>query len=166
MPEPLWFADEQVKYRSEHKLLGVTFTNKANFNQHAANIADKATTKMKQLSRLSYTGQAPKHLTLRAYKSFIRPALEYACQSWAANISKTSWNRLERTQRKALKIALRKPCRTATAFVYHTTKVQPIKERIVHLAEKYFIKHNRGIGPLPNHGLHQPAANILYTVLT
>jgi hypothetical protein len=162
-PMQLQMGDEQLRFTRTHKLLGVTFTSSATFNDHVKIVRQKTLSQMKHLRRLSYLGNAPKQLTLRAYKSLLRPRLEYAAPAWAGNIGKTSWDALEKTQKKAMKIALQTPTWTPTATIYTKIKLQPIRERLTKLSQTYFYKTNRGSGPVHLTSRNfKPTPSILY----
>lgn len=87
------------------KYLGVTLCSDLRWNTHIDNVVRKASGKLWYLKR--NLKQASWETKLKAYKTCVRPVLEYACEVWdphtAANIVK-----LESVQRKALRFIFNK----------------------------------------------------------
>lgn len=88
-----------LKKGDEVKYLGVTFTTKLNWECHINNIYQKALSKLHFLRRK--LKNTPPSVKLNAYKTLIRPALEYADIVWAPH-QKYLTDKLERIQNLAL----------------------------------------------------------------
>lgn len=85
---------------SSYKYLGVVFTSDLRWNEHTTYITNKA---MKKLGYLRRTlGNSTKEVKLLAYKTYIRPVLEYAAPVWDP-YTRTNIDKLERVQRKAVR---------------------------------------------------------------
>lgn len=154
---PLQFGNSDIQYVSKVKLLGVHYDSNMHFNTHINEIQKEARSRMRYLRRLVWLGQAPPQIVIKAYKSFIRPMIEYACTAWAGNISKTSWKRLEAIQRHAMRTVLRQPRWCPSDYLYANIQLQPIKERLIEVAKRNFMRQNRGAAPSRQHrlaGLH------------
>ena len=80
------------------KYLGVTLTEKLNWNEHVDITAKKANNSLAFLRR--NLASCPKDIKAQSYKSLVRPILEYASTSWDPHTS-TNINRLEAVQRRA-----------------------------------------------------------------
>jgi hypothetical protein len=62
------------------KYLGVSITSDMKWNQHISNICKKANNTMSFLKRNLNIKNA--NIKEKAYKSLVRPTLEYACITW------------------------------------------------------------------------------------
>lgn len=108
LPAPLEITlnGSPLRVVKEHKHLGVTFSSDLRWTSHVNSITTKASRMLGILRRLR------PHLTKAAsstvYKVYIRPILEYSSVAWS-NLPAHLLNRLERFQRRAAKIVLRKP---------------------------------------------------------
>lgn len=78
------------------KYLGVTITDKLSWRSHIENICQSAYQKLCFLRRK--LGRATKDIKLLAYKTYVRPKLEYASAVWSPH-QKVLKNKLERIQR-------------------------------------------------------------------
>ena len=90
------------------KYLGVTFTDKLTWDTHIANISGAAN------RMLGFVAQNLKHcpraLKEKAYKSYVRPKLEYCSSIWDPHQQKDI-SRLEMTQRRAARFVTNTPYR-------------------------------------------------------
>lgn len=88
----------QIKQVEEHKYLGLTLTSRLNWSTHINNICSSA---RKKLGFLKHKlGDAPSSLRLIAYKSIVRPTLEYGSIVWDPHTI-TNKEKLEKIQRLA-----------------------------------------------------------------
>lgn len=85
---------------SSYKYLGVVFTSDLRWNEHTTYIANKAMKKLGYLRRK--LGNSTKEVKLLAYKTYIRPVLEYATLVWDP-YTRTNIDKLERVQRRAVR---------------------------------------------------------------
>lgn len=83
---------------SSYKYLGVVFTSDLRWNDHTTYISNKARKKLGYLRRT--LGNSTKEIKLLAYKTYVRPLLEYAAPVWDP-YTQTNIDKLERVQRKA-----------------------------------------------------------------
>ena len=112
------------------KYLGVILDNKLSFNQHIDEIVNK-TTKLLNLCRRNLH-MCDHHSKEIAYKTIVRPHLEYASTAWnpytARNIDK-----IESVQRRAARFILRNynygPDSHLTYQIQHTLKWIPLQHR-------------------------------------
>ena len=87
------------------KYLGVTLSNKLDWTKHVDSVAGKATKTLGLLRRnLSF---APSKTRAMAYKTIVRPQVEYASPIWNPH-NKSSIQRLEKVQRTAARWICRK----------------------------------------------------------
>lgn len=88
----------QIKQVEEHRYLGLTLTSRLNWTTHINNICSSA---RKKLGFLKHRlGDAPSSLRLIAYKSIVRPTLEYGSIVWDP-YTITNKDKLEKIQRLA-----------------------------------------------------------------
>ena len=108
LPTPLSIelAQDALTKVQSHRHLGVIFSHEIRWNNHVAYILTKATRMLSVVRRLrsSLDQESLSHM----YLAYVRPISEYACTAWG-NLGTTRVNRLERFQRRAAKITLRRP---------------------------------------------------------
>lgn len=92
-----------------HKYLGITLSSDLRWDSHIANITSTALRKLLFIRRRLRS--APVSSKLLAYKTLVRPVLEYANTVWFPQ-SITNITKLEAIQRKALRIIHNKYKRT------------------------------------------------------
>ena len=85
------------------KYLGITIDSKLTFNEHVDNICKKANSTCVFISR--NTKKYPIQVKAMAYKTFVRPQLEYASSSWSPH-TKRNIDKIEGVQRRAARTAL------------------------------------------------------------
>ena len=80
------------------KYLGITITDNMDWGQHVSEISSKATKTLGFLRRnLAFAPRSTKEV---AYKTLVRPKLEYAAPIWSPH-SKLQINQIEKVQRTA-----------------------------------------------------------------
>ena len=116
----------------EATLLGVTITKTFNFQSHIKMAISKANRRLNLLRLLSGTnlGCKPK-LIMKLYKQYVRPVLEYL------SAPKTTLEKIQLVQNKAIKIAYRLPWCTSTRKIHQLAEIEPIKNRFQSLANKF-----------------------------
>ena len=82
------------------KSLGVLFSDNLRFSQHCSEIVKRAHQRLAIIRRCFISGDAAN--LLRAYKVYVRPILEYACQVWSPSLLEDI-DRIERVQRRFTK---------------------------------------------------------------
>ena len=88
----------QLEHVATAKYLGVSITSDMKWNQHISNICKKANNTMSFLKRNLNIRNA--NIKEKAYKSLVRPTLEYACTTWDPYL-KEDKTRIEMVQRRA-----------------------------------------------------------------
>ena len=87
------------------KYLGITITDNMDWGQHVSEISSKATKTLSFLRRnLAYAPRSTKEV---AYKTLVRPKLEYAAPIWSPH-SKLLINQIEKVQRTAARWTCRR----------------------------------------------------------
>ena len=104
-PPALTLLDQNLTTVSSFKLLGVTIDNKLTWEPHVTNVLRSATFRLYMLRRLKSFG-LPAIVLVNLYKTFILPKLTYASPAWSSSLFIGQENRLERVQKRALKISL------------------------------------------------------------
>lgn len=94
---------------SQHKYLGITLTSDLRWDSHITNITAAALRKLFYLKRCLKTSPTPTKLL--AYRTFVRPLLEYASTIWFPH-STTLMKKIESVQRKAIRFIYNKYKRT------------------------------------------------------
>lgn len=92
-------SDQVLSEVEQYKYLGLLVTNKLSWNTHIDNVAANALRKLFFLRRTLKL--ATPQVRILAYKSIIRPMLEYAVVIWDP-FTKSNIEKLERIQKKAL----------------------------------------------------------------
>ena len=110
------FADDCVLYRNIHsiqdcfilqsaKYLGITISDNMDWGQHISEISSKATKSLGFLRmNLAFAPRSTKEV---AYKTLVRPKLEYAAPIWSP-YSKLQINQVEKVQRTAARWTCRR----------------------------------------------------------
>ena len=112
------------------KYIGVILDNKLSFNQHIDEIVNK-TTKLLNLCRRNLH-MCDHHTKEIAYKTIVRPHLEYASTAWNLYTARNIDN-IESVQRRAARFILRNynygPDSHLTYQIQHTLKWIPLQHR-------------------------------------
>ena len=121
----------------EATLLGVTITKTFNFRSHIKMAISKANRRWNLLRLLSGTnwGCKPK-IIMQLYKQYVRPVLEYGAIAFLS-APKTTLEKIQLVQNKAIKIAYRLPWCTSTRKIHQLAEIEPIKNRFQSLANKF-----------------------------
>ena len=91
---------EPVETSKHPEVLGLTFDQKLNFNEHVKKV--KNTLKLVKAITGTNWGQQ-KEIVANTYKQYTRPVIEYACPAWAPIISSTNCTKLQTIQNAALR---------------------------------------------------------------
>ncbi|CAB4035122.1 RNA-directed DNA polymerase from mobile element jockey, partial [Paramuricea clavata] len=100
---PLHINDQQLELVTSFKILGLTINNHLKWNDNVAIIVKKASKRLYILRVLRRSGIPPADL-LSIYNALIRSVLEYACSVWHTNLPQYLSNKIERVQKRALRI--------------------------------------------------------------
>lgn len=127
---------------NQHKYLGVTLTSDLNWTQHIDNVSAAALRKLFFLKRSLKL--APTPIKLLAYKTFIRPILEYANVVWFPH-TKTNIRKLEAVQRKAIRFIHNRYRRTdSPTYLLNASNLKTLLERAKEARLKFLFQiiHN------------------------
>mgnify|MGYP002775233228 CR=1 FL=1 len=156
----LTFNNDIIKTEKEIKYLGVILDSKLNFNSHINKVTSKATGAITALyPLLNRYSPLKKELKILLYKQCILPILTYACPVWS-NTSKSNIEKLQKVQNRCLRMALNKNIRTKIKALHEEAKIQPVKERILDLTQKFFdynikqINYTKNIGQWKKENCH------------
>ncbi len=109
------------------KYLGVTLDSKLTFNQHIAATSKKANSTRAFVTRT--TKFCPRKVRDEAYKTFVRPSLEYASTVWSPHTDKNI-KKLEAVQRRAARSVMNDHDRTSSVTaMLHRLKWETLEER-------------------------------------
>ena len=123
----------------EATLLGVTITKTFNFQSHIKMAISKANRRLNLLRLLSGTNWGCKlKIIMQLYKQYVRPVLEYGAIA-LLSAHKTTLEKIQLVQNKAIKIAYRLPWCTSTRKIHQLAEIEPIKNLFQSLANIYFI---------------------------
>ena len=128
---------EEIDHVEEATLLGMTITKTFNFRSHIKMAICKANRRLNLLRLLSGTswGCKPK-IVMQLYKQYVRPVLEYGAIA-LLSAPKTTLEKIQLVQNKAIKIAYRLPWCTSTRKIHQLAQIEPIKNRFQSLANKF-----------------------------
>ena len=93
-----FIQNQKLALRTEAKYVGVTIGSDLSWSRHPANITKKANSTMGFLKR--NIRSAPQAVKESAYKTFVRPIVEYAATTWAP-FTDTETRKIEKVQRRA-----------------------------------------------------------------
>ena len=134
----IYVENKLVRLEKSPKLLGVIFDTMHTFSQHIKQTVSSAKTKVNIIKALegSSWGQEKETLTL-TYKSICRSKLEYGSPVWGPAISESNWDKLQRVQNQALRIASGCHLMTNTDHLHQETKVLPLKAHSEMLTKQF-----------------------------
>ena len=147
------------------RYLGVILDNKISFNSHIDAICKKATNLLNLCRRNLHMCSA--NIKENAYKSIVRPQLDYASPAWSPHTSKNI-DRLEAIQRRAARFVLNNyeygPDANLTHKIQNQLKWLPLHHRraLYDLALFFKIKHSIVNIPFPPTVLVSPRAPASY----
>ncbi|MCG7875096.1 MAG: reverse transcriptase family protein [Candidatus Thiodiazotropha endolucinida] len=101
MHPPLFMSGTMINDTSEHKHLGLTFSNNCNWDLHIRNISEKAWTRLNLLRALKF--RISRKSLEKMYIAYIRPLLEYSDSVWD-NCSQEAKKHLEAIHIEAARI--------------------------------------------------------------
>jgi hypothetical protein len=119
--------DHVLEQVTSTKYLGVTISSDLKWTPHINNICGKANGTIGFLKR--NLNISNRHIKEKAYKSLVRPVLEYACAAWDPHL-KTDIDKLEKVQRRAARYVLnRYHNRSSVTDMIHTLEWKPLVDR-------------------------------------
>ena len=102
-PPTLNLANQTLQVVHSVKLLGITIDDKLTWNLHVNTIGKAASYRLYMLRRLRSLGMTCEELVY-IYKTFILPKFTYASPCWSNSLTDTQLLKLERVQKRAMKI--------------------------------------------------------------
>ena len=108
-----------------------------NYGQHIDIAIAKSNRRINLLKLLSGTdwGCNPKTI-MRIYKTYVRPVLEHGAIVMLS-AAQVHLEKLQKVQNKALRIAFRKPIHTRITDLHEMASIEPIRERLQTLSNKF-----------------------------
>jgi len=123
-------------------ILGVTFSYSNSLSPHVEKRAAIARQRIGLLRMVAGRGWgANQETVLKIYKQYVRPILEYGAVA-TADAAPSLIRVLERTERKAISIALRAPRSTRIVDLYDQSGLQPLGDRLRSLKESSIQRFN------------------------
>ena len=100
---PLCVNERPLERVSSHKVLGVTISHTLRWNEHVREIVSKASKCLFILRLLKRSGIPPEDL-INIFYALVRSVLEYACVNWPTSKPIYLKDKIERVQKRALRI--------------------------------------------------------------
>jgi len=125
------------------KYLGVTISEDLKWESHINNICDKANKTLGFLRRNLNIGSTS--VKEQAYKSLVRPSLEYACSVWDPHL-KSDINKIEMVQRRAARYVTNRQRNTSSVgdtLKHLKWRSLEDRRRDAGLVMMYKISHNK-----------------------
>ena len=127
---------QDVKYNSNPKILGVTLDEKLKFEKHIELVERKALRSLDSLRKVKETEIISTNCMLQLYKALVVPQLEYAAPVWQVG----NCGSLEKIQRKGLALCLGIPGTAGVEALEVEAGVKPLDLRREELAVKQAAK--------------------------
>ena len=140
---PLLIDGHSIETVRSHKVLGLTIQNNLKWDEHIYEIVSKASKRLHILRVLRRSGIPPADL-LTVYIALIRSILEYSCEVWHSSISCYLSDKIEKIQKRALRIIYPEQTYKDALLLAGITKLETRRED---LCLKTLTKITRG-GPL------------------
>jgi hypothetical protein len=138
-PPPLQFEQSVIPWSPHIRYLGLVLDPKLLFTRHLSSVIQKATGTFLALFPLlarDSTLSIPNKLTL--FKLLIRSALTYAAPVWS-NTSSSNYRQLQILQSKCLRVIGNYSRRTPITHLHTALNLEPIRDFIFRLTEKFFL---------------------------
>ena len=100
---PLRINELPLERVSSHKVLGVTICDTLKWNEHVREIVTKVSRRLCILRVLKRAG-IPSSDLINVFHALVRSVLEYACVTWSTSIPVYLKDKIERIQKRALRI--------------------------------------------------------------
>ena len=104
-PPALTIGEHTLEVVQSARILGVVIDNKLSWDRHVSSTISATSFRLHMLRRLKSLG-VPKPELTNIYKTFILPKLTYASPAWSSSINNTQLKKLDRVQKRAVKIIL------------------------------------------------------------
>jgi len=104
-PPTISLNDTPLEYTEDACILGLWFSKDLSWSKHVDIITQKASSRLFWLKKLKRFGLPTQDL-IEFYQGYIRPTLEYAAPVWSPSITALQSMKIERVQKRALRIIL------------------------------------------------------------
>ncbi|KAL1445963.1 hypothetical protein WDU94_005493 [Cyamophila willieti] len=122
------------------KILGVTFDPMLTFNKHAETTTNKLRSRNNMLKTLAGSSWGKdKETMITAFKSIVRPILNYAAPIWTPQLSKTNWTKLQVCQNTALRTTTGCHLMSGIDHLHTETAILPAKTHNEMLSGQYLL---------------------------
>jgi hypothetical protein len=121
-----YFDGKFIPLTSDHKHLGITFSEEVKWNKHVENLIKGVSKHICPLRKLKC--KFNKQNLEKLYLIYIRPIFEYACEVWD-NCGISNSCKLEILQMKVARIITGLPIFTNTEYLYRETGWKRLEER-------------------------------------
>lgn len=142
----LTLNNHNISWNNSVKYLGVTLDKKLNFTQHINNQIKKANRIKYQLYPIYSSKKLNPKIKLNIYKSFIRPILTYAAETWIQTSARNHL-KLQRFQNIIIRRSLNAEWYHSNVALHKETGMQPIIEFIKKLTINTHLKMNSHPNP-------------------
>jgi hypothetical protein len=137
-----FIGDTKLPVVDEARYLGVMFTTSMTWEKHFKLVAEKASTAVNALRRVSYPGSPVSTESRRIlYQTMIRPIMEYSCPAFM-DASNAQFERLEKVEHEALRCiaGVRRVDRISIEKLYQLANIEPLRQRMVKLSERCVVR--------------------------
>ena len=142
--------DQRLNTTTKAKYLGITIDSKLTWAAHIKTTTQKANNTLAFLRRNIST--CPQHLRMTAYKTLVRPQLEYAATVWENSI-KGQTSAIETVQRRAARfITADYNRRSSVKSMLQELKLEKLKTRRERARATMLFRNVKGLVDLPTHG--------------
>jgi len=137
-PDPVRFQHTVIPWTPHVRYLGVTLDSKLLFTKHITSVTHRASgTLLRLFPLLARDSTLNLSNKLSLYKLIIRSILTYAAPVWS-NTSFYNYRRLQVSQSKCLRVIGNYPKRTPIPVLHSNLNIQPIRDFIHLLTDKFF----------------------------
>ena len=138
---------QRLNTTSKTKYLGVTIDNKLTWAAHVKNTTQKANNTLSFLRR--NISSCPQHIRMTAYKTLVRPQLEYAATVWDTSI-KSQTSAIEMVQRRAARfITSDHSRRSSVTSMLNDIQLEKLKTRRIRARATMLFRTVKGLVELP-----------------
>ena len=140
----LLFNNVIVKFVSQHKHLGLTFSENMKWKYHIDSILTSASRMIGIMRKLKYVFS--RRSLNQIYISYVRPILEYSCIVWDG-CTVEQWESLQKLQNEAARIVTELTKSVTLERLYQECGWQSLQERRTNQKMKFMYKAVNGLVP-------------------
>ena len=130
-PPPLSAGGVDLVYARNPRVLGVTLSPDLSASAHVRDVAARATARCGFIKALTGHGAAVSvEDRIVVYKTFVRPVIDYAAQSWCHLAGDSHLGLLQRVQNTCLRAALGATASTPTAHLHNESRVVDVRAHL------------------------------------